>query len=345
MANTFYESIKGYESLYVILKNIYEENKWSKSSVTNVIKRFVEGWKYDNISANDIDINEFKQSIYNIRKNRFDRQSKYYFVNQYGNNLGSIKFKQLQNKQAYTNSKEYKCMTDEEFEAYNKSRSVTLENLTKKYGKEIGEDKFNKYKQIQSYTKSKQRYIDENRINDFYNINKLKPHTLPNMVKRYGEKLGYEKFVNYCNNHHDFYSNVASEFFRKIDEKISIFCLNCKYAPKTSEFWIFDKNANRVYFYDFVIEELNYIIEFNGDLFHANPKVFNESDKPNPFNQKITAKDIWQQDNDKHLTAKNMNYTIDVIWETEYNKNPEYYVNLVFEKIKQLMETNHVVNS
>lgn len=56
----------------------------------------------------------------------------------YGEELGRKKWKEYCDKQAYTNSQEYKKMSDLEFKKYNKSRAITKENMIKKYGAEKG---------------------------------------------------------------------------------------------------------------------------------------------------------------------------------------------------------------
>jgi hypothetical protein len=43
---------------------------------------------------------------------------------------------------------------------------------------------------------------------------------------------------------------------------------------------------------DFFIKELNLAIEFQGDIFHANPKIFKASDNPNPFRKDLSSSEI-----------------------------------------------------
>lgn len=333
ISGKFAEDIKGFENQFIFLKNLFVKNNWSLSSVRDTMKRFVEGWNYDNIKPDDIDLNTFSDNIMFIRQNRFNRQSKSYFIAQYGVNLGEIKFKNLQEIQSYTNSKEYKGMTDDEFAEYNKSRAVTLDNMIKRYGHTEGTLRFNDYCNRQSYTKSKQRYIDEGRLDDYYEINKRKAVTLDNMIIKYGEEIGTKKFNDFIRNHNKFYSKIASDFFTKLDEGIKDFKLTTKYEPKTCEFWLV--NNNKLYYYDFLIEELNYIIEFNGDSFHANLELFKEDDCPNPYIKNLTAKEIWINDQKKNSAAKDVGYDIDIIWESDYNKDKNYYINYYINKIKE----------
>jgi len=47
---------------------------------------------------------------------------------------------------------------------------------------------------------------------------------------------------------------------------------------------------------NYFIKELNIAIEFNGNLFHANPKYYKSIDTPNPWHPNLTAKEIWKQE-------------------------------------------------
>jgi hypothetical protein len=44
------------------------------------------------------------------------------------------------------------------------------------------------------------------------------------------------------------------------------------------------------------IKELNFGIEFNGDIWHANPKKYSSTDRPLSFLNQITAQEIWNND-------------------------------------------------
>lgn len=312
--------IKGFEEFYKFIRNIFIENKWSLSSVQQVIRRFIEGFKYDGILPENLDYNDLKNRIYKIRKNQYDRQSRDYFVNQYGENLGLIKFAHIQYIQALVNSQKYKGMTDEEFKEFNKSRAVTKELCIKRHGEEEGLKIWNEYKNKQSYTKSKQRYIDEDRLDDFDEINKKKVNNIDNFIERYGEEEGTKKYLEYFeNNQNYFFSKEASSLFEELDNYFKF--SHVYYAPKTQEFGKFDAENKCYYYYDFVLPDINLCIEFNGDIFHANPKTFNESDTPNPYKKDLTAKEIWEHDKRKLDLLKKNNYNIIIVWESDYNKD------------------------
>lgn len=211
--------------VYEHLRELFKKNKWSMSSIQRLMLRFVEGFQYDELHINDISHDDIDNRVLWLREHVHDRQSKEFFFNQYGENLGQYKFKQLQEKQAYTNSKEYKGMTDEEFQEYNKSRAITLDNLVKKHGPDKGREIWDEYVERQKYTKSKQRYIDEGRLDEYFAINKKKALTLENFIRKYGDELGHMKF-NKTKNTSKFHSKIASELFAEIEKQLTEKVLN-----------------------------------------------------------------------------------------------------------------------
>jgi len=80
---------------------------------------------------------------------------------------------------------------------------------------------------------------------------------------------------------------------------------------------------------DIYIPELNLIIEYNGDYWHCNPKVYKEN-----YYHKIkskTAKEIWVYDKIKVDFIKNENYNIEILWEKDYKLNPKIIKNILIK--------------
>ena len=70
---------------------------------------------------------------------------------------------------------------------------------------------------------------------------------------------------------------------------------------------------------DFYIKELKIAIEFNGNLFHANPKYFKKNDNPNFHCPELTAEQIWEKDQQRYKTLEEEHgiKTI-ILWESDY---------------------------
>ena len=87
-----------------------------------------------------------------------------------------------------------------------------------------------------------------------------------------------------------------------------------------------------MFFYDYVDIEKGKCIEFNGDVFHANPDKFEECDCPNPFVKNLTSKKIWEKDEKKIKALKTCrNIETLVVWESEYLKTPEIVLSSCLE--------------
>lgn len=103
-------------------------------------------------------------------------------INKYGEEEGTRKWDEYCQKQAYTNSFEYKKekhgMTADEYDKYNKSRSNTIENFIKRYGEEEGTRKWNEYIEKERYSNSLEYFIttygEEEGIKIFNNLNESK---------------------------------------------------------------------------------------------------------------------------------------------------------------------------
>lgn len=73
----------------------------------------------------------------------------------------------------------------------------------------------------------------------------------------------------------------------------------------------------RYVFLDYFIKEIKLDIEYNGDIFHANPKFYKKDDKPNPRDPEKTSEEIWKKDEEKiKLLEKDHNIRTIVIWES-----------------------------
>lgn len=161
--------------------------------------------------------------------------------------------------------------------------------------------------------------------------------TLEKCIEKYGEEIGHIKYTErqekwlkklYENFQNNGDGRSKQSFFAKI-----IITEICKYfdisIPK-KEYYIYDKENKRAYAYDF---NYNYhVIEFNGDYWHCNPKLYSD-DFINKVKQK-TAKEIWEYDNIKCKLAEKYNNKVLVIWESEYNENKKETIKKCIDFIK-----------
>lgn len=151
-------------------------------------------------------------------------------------------------------------------------------------------------------------------------------------IKKYGEEKGLEIWENRqkkwqetlhnSQNLHVGFSKISQEMFKKLeslykdDEKDYIF-----YGSKNHEYSLRDENVN--YIYDFTDLNRRKIIEFQGDIYHANPMLFEANDTPNPFKKDKTSKDLWGFDEKKKNIAVKNGFSYLTIWEKDYRENKE----------------------
>ena len=93
----------------------------------------------------------------------------------------------------------------------------------------------------------------------------------------------------------------------------------------TSQLILHIPNSNNFFKYDISFDKK--IIEYNGDLWHANPKKYKCSDIPSFPNNKLTAEEIWNRDKRKINIAYDYGYKVLVVWESDYKKNKLNIIN------------------
>ncbi len=236
-------------------------------------------------------------------------------IKKWGEELGKKKWMDYCDKQAISNTFEYKKekygWTKEKFDEYNKSRSVTLENLINRHGDEKGLIIWKEYCDKQKYSTSIEYFIN-----------------------KYGDDKGKEIYENFCKKRlfGAGFSKVSKELFDKVSEHFKEF--NIFYAE--NEWYSYDKNLKKYYLIDFFIKELNIGIEFNGDIWHANPSKYKQTDKPFTFQREMTAQEVWDKDKIKNDFLRTKLKKLIIIWESELYKDG---IDKTVEKIlKQINE-------
>ena len=124
------------------------------------------------------------------------------------------------------------------------------------------------------------------------------------------------------------YSQASQDLFNIINSHFDD--NNFQYATKNKEF-VIDR-----FKVDFIDHVTKIVIEYNGDLYHANPSLFKENDKPNPFNKEVLASEIWKKNKIKEQVIKDLGYTLIIIWEQDYKKNSDVIILDIIQKIKSM---------
>jgi G:T-mismatch repair DNA endonuclease (very short patch repair protein) len=144
------------------------------------------------------------------------------------------------------------------------------------------------------------------------------------MLEKYGAKS-----VPNLNGNAPWYGEKAKNRFKISSIELKIKNTLAKMKIKNiHQFWIETRS------YDFLIPDLNIIIEVQGDFWHANPKKYSATDTLNFPEGFVIAKDIWEKDEYKKKLAALNGYSVVYIWEHEINNlNEEEIESLVINKL------------
>lgn len=327
------KNVKNYDELLKLVEASIIHKKFNWQSLNKYI---IETFARDNREG---DLVELYQKISDLGTSL--TQTKFILI--YGDVEGNKRWKSYCDKQALTNTFEYKKekygMSEEEFKEYNKSRSVTLENLVKRHGEEIGKKKWEAYCERQSYAGCKLEYFvelygEEEGTKKWLGVNSKKSLNLDNFVRLYGEE-GEQKCIEHWSRMRAPYSKVSQELFSRIDEKIGDSYGTLYYQTKNQEFGRLDVNT-QYYFYDFAIPDKKLIIEFNGDLYHANPTIYSETDVPKFRGNKKTAKELWEKDERKTKFAESLGFRVIIVWEKDYYADKDGVVERIINEINSI---------
>ena len=246
-------------------------------------------------------------------------------IKKYGITEGTERWNSYCKKQADSNKFEYKHekygMTYEEYDEYNKSRAVTLDNMIKRYGVQDGLFHWNQYVERQRYT-----------------------CTLEYFIEKYGDTIGTEKyndFVEKRNTSNRLFgpSAISLEMFDKL---IKNYKNNIVYYDENE--YSVHTNKLCLYHVDYYDKTLNIIIEFYGDFFHLNPKIYDADFIQFKHHEKaILAKNRWQYDKERiDDIQQTLNCKVIIVWESTYKNDKKGTINSLIQMINNKEQLNGI---
>jgi len=124
-----------------------------------------------------------------------------------------------------------------------------------------------------------------------------------------------------------FYSKESVELFNEISKHFD-FSDKFKYATHNGEEFVILNDD--FYSLDFSYCDSNnhkICIEFNGDFWHANPKIYNSDEKIlTSFDVDLTCQQIWNRDAKKQSDLTSNGFKTLVVWESDYLQNKDQVV-------------------
>lgn len=206
------------------------------------------------------------------------------FIMKYGEDMGTKLYKEFKIKNGKFNS-------NRSLE-YWTHRGYTIEDAKKKVSEY--QNKFSLEKCIEKYGEEKGMIIFTERQNKWQN----------SLTMNGNFRMGYSKISQ------ELFYSILLKYDIKDRDKI-------KFATHNKEFRLNNPNGG-IYIYDFVDEKNKKIIEYHGDMFHANPKKYKQDDTPHPYRKNVKSYQIWESDEKKLAVAKSNNYDVLIIWDSEY---------------------------
>lgn len=246
-------------------------------------------------------------------------------IKKYGISDGTERWNSYCKKQADSNKFEYKHekhgMTLEEYNEYNKSRAVTLDNMIKRYGVNEGLIHWNQYVERERYT-----------------------CTLPYYIEKYGEEIGKEKYdilINKRNPANRLFgpSAISLEMFNKLIKKFKnniIYYDDNEFKVKTLKY--------NLYYVDYYDETLNIVIEFYGNYFHLNPEKYSPDFIQYKNHEKcVKAKDKWKHDKERiDDIQQTLNCKVIIVWESTYKNDKKGTIKSLIQMINNKEQLNDI---
>lgn len=270
----------------------------------------------------------------------------------HGDVEGNRKWDDYRRKQAETNTFDYKNkkygMTREEFDTYNRSRSSTKQNFIDRHGDDAGSRLWDEYCRRQAYAGVTieyfmEKYGDVVGVEVYNDMIARKSNSIDGFILRYGESEGLARFEDYINkvSTQITVSRSSQRLFQMVCDLLSDDMLDSiYYKDKNQEFGKLDHERRRYYFYDFVCSRTNIVVEYNGDLYHANPSIYSADAVPPYRGNARTAKEIWQYDKEKNDYITNLGFDVIIVWESEFLKDEQYYARSIADRIKSKLRIN-----
>jgi len=276
--------------------------------------------KYGVANPNKLDAikNKTKQTCLNrygsehyITSKDFKGKSEKTIKEKYGDDVVNVfQVKEIQDKAKKTILEKYgsdSVLRLKEFRNIEKAKQTTLE----KYGVD------NVFKLEQYRNNKKRSKTWENKTREELDLIKQKKvNSWNNKTQDELNEISKKIYETQKKNGTFGYSKSSQTFFWKLYDRLSDSQKNgCYFYELNDEYGVLS------YRVDFLVH--NKVIEFYGDLWHANPNKFNENDQPKPKDDTTTAKEIWEYDKNRMDMIENKGYDTFVVWEQEAKLNEE----------------------
>lgn len=241
------------------------------------------------------------------------------YIRRHGETLGKIKWDEYCKKRKAT----YKSRRG----TYGKK---DLEFYTRRHGLKKATKLLERRRRECKYYGSLEYYIDTHGEEEGRRkIKKDKSRGIDYYVDKYGEEEGKKRHSIKKTNRKRSKFRGYSKWSKEICDAIKEHVPDLLHYAENEKRWCIAENHKSIFttnkYKKYVKPDLvfkNKIIEFNGDAFHANPKLFESHDTPNPFSD-LPSHLIQKIDEEKYNYYTKIGYEVLVIWESDYKKDKD----------------------
>lgn len=188
---------------------------------------------------------------------------------------------------------------------YHERKSCDYEYFLKKYGKTKADFIYSKRNPTQNTI--------EKHGEDWKSFLDSRRPSRKNLTEWHGEDVANEMIYQTCRKR----ILNTRKHKRGLSSKIEL-----DYYTTLDDTWkqqmVFKGDNGVVYIFDFYNEEMNKLIEFQGDYWHCNPEKY-DSDYFHTVKQ-MYAWEIWEFDAEKKRQAEEQGWEVEYVWESDYLK-------------------------
>ena len=169
---------------------------------------------------------------------------------------------------------------------------------------------------------------------------------LDKCIKKYGAEEGHKRWIERQSKWQNSlmengsikcgYSKISQDLFFEILKTYNYESLeDIFFSTKNREFFISIKNIG-FFTYDFTDRKRNKMIEYNGDLYHANPKIFGPNEFPHPYLKENgpSSQEIWNRDKLKIEIANSKGFDVLTVWDSEYRSDKQKVIKKCLDFLK-----------
>lgn len=153
-------------------------------------------------------------------------------------------------------------------------------------------------------------------------------------IKEKSKKTNLEKYGTEYPGTLNKLSGHKSGFQKEVEQELGLNNINFR-SEVFNKFKAYNRFFKKEYSprVDILIEDAKIVIECNGDMWHANPDLYDENDIIYLYDGPTEAKYIWAKDDIRQEQIESFGYTVFIVWESEFRENKEH----IIEHIKCLI--------